>query len=150
MRNPIRGTVALDLKLDDFDWFEPKKRRKPRKTDTEILNRHRDNVRAKLRRLDAHFVEAEIRILKRRARLIADEIELDAMKQRLDDERADRKRQLETELETIQKYYANENQKQLDKEDKARRDYAAKLLKEINADRCKNERELFRRRGVIR
>jgi hypothetical protein len=57
---------------------------------------------------------------------------------------------LETELNAIQTYYRTEREKELAAEDKARRERAKQLLKEINTDIAKFERAELMRRGVVR
>ena len=57
---------------------------------------------------------------------------------------------LEAELNAIQTYYRTEREKELTAGDKARREKAKLVLKEINADIARFDRAALARRGVIR
>jgi hypothetical protein len=62
----------------------------------------------------------------------------------------ERQNELEAELVAIQTYYRTEREKELAAEDKARREKARIILKEINADIARFDRATLTRRGVIR
>ena len=139
-RNPIRGTTALDVgNLDDYEWTKLKPRMKPRKSLTEILNRHRDNCLQKLRKLDEQFADAELNYLRNRCKELEAVVAADRVL-------IDRENAVEAELKRIQTYYKTEQ----DKEDLKRQDKAKKILSEINADIVKSEREALLKRGVVR
>ena len=62
----------------------------------------------------------------------------------------ERQNELEVELAAIQNYYRTEREKELAAEDKARREKAKLILKEINTGIARFDRAALARRGVIR
>jgi hypothetical protein len=65
-------------------------------------------------------------------------------------DRESRKADMVLQLTAIQEYYRIEREKELARDDKARREKAKQLLKEINTDIAKFERAELMKRCVVR
>ena len=53
-------------------------------------------------------------------------------------------------LAQIQEYYRSEHEKEAEAGDRRRREELAKIVKRVNQDTCRLEREKLTRRGVVR
>jgi hypothetical protein len=96
------------LKFDEFEWTPVKKSKRPRISQAEMLERHRQNSIAKLRKMDAAFAESELRYLRTRCKALESVVAAD----RVFIERAN---EVEAELQKVRDYYASERAKELKK-----------------------------------
>jgi hypothetical protein len=124
-----RPKLALPygINLSQFYWYPTREER--------ILTR--------LKEMKADWDAQELAYYRRKARELGADVARDR-------EWLERRNALEAELTAIQAYYRTEREKELAAEDKARREKAMQLLKEINTDIAKFERAELMRRGVVR
>jgi len=127
--NPVRFLAALppDVVLEDIDWNPS----------------HLEEIAAKLADMKKCWeAEDDERRRKRLAEIMV-ALERDKVLLRLEAEQEHR-------LAQIQEYYRREHEKEAEAGDRSRREELAKVLKRINQDTCRLEREELTRRGVVR
>jgi hypothetical protein len=102
-----------------------------------------EHILMRLQRMKAEWDAQELAYYRRRANEIGREVARDLPW-------LERQNELEAELSAIQTYFRTEREKELAKEDQARREKAKLILKEINTDINRFERATLDRRGVVR
>jgi hypothetical protein len=149
--------LPTGIRPSDFYWEpvsnlpkRPKKKPLVPFTEAEKLAYKAHHRLKILQRWKEKWDRQETEYLRRRAKALEASVAADKEWLRIENEREERRMQAEAELKAVQHYYRSEREKELAAQDKARRDKAAKLLKEINADACKSERDLLASRGAIR
>jgi hypothetical protein len=141
----IRGTLPFDLKFDDYFWAPTKSERKVLQQET-IRRTRLEWFGEENRKWDQQID----RVLRLRAKNLETSVAEDRMWLKYENDREERKSELNRQLTAIQEYYRTEREKELAAEDKARREKAKLVLKEINADIARFDRLALASRGVIR
>jgi hypothetical protein len=108
-----------------------------------IEQRRQKNFTAKIKRFLARFQQEELEYFHRRCDQLATIVAADKAW-------IDRQNEIEAEMKRVRDYYEGERKKEEQAADKARRQKCLKLLKEINRDLVRAEREELIRRGVYR
>jgi hypothetical protein len=102
-----------------------------------------ERILTRLKEMKAEWDAQELAYHRRKYREFAADVARDR-------EWLERQNAVGAELMAIQTYYKTAQEKELAAEDKARREKAKQLLKEINTDIAKFERAELMKRGVIR